>query len=294
LDSRGQHGRRRRHVDLDLLDPAGLRDAHGRAVGIERVDRGDDAAAAVGQRQLVADGIWHDDGAEVAHDLRAELRAGAPADDADADVRLHGAAVDALAGDRVVDVGDRGEAGELVDRGALEAVRVAGVVGTLVVVADHRDRQRREVGGAQQLDPGLGMGPHDRHLLVGEAGGLVEHLRRHGELADVVHEQADAELAHAVAEAVVAATAAVVDPALAGPGAAGDQQAEHGDLDAVAVGVGVEGAEVVDVSAASGISSRSATSASATSASEATTESGSPAPLRSALRAGCSTAGGFP
>ena len=91
-------------------------DAHGRAVGVERVDRGDDAPAAVGQHDLVADGIGHDDGAEVAHDLRAELRAGALADDPHADVRRDRAAVDALAGDGVVDVGDGGEARELVDR----------------------------------------------------------------------------------------------------------------------------------------------------------------------------------
>jgi hypothetical protein len=115
-----------------------------------------------------------------------------------------------------------------------------------VVVADHGDRQRREVGGAQQLHAGLGVGAHHPHLLVRQPRGLVEHVGRDGELADVVHEQADAELAQAVAEAVVAAPAAVVGPALARPGAAGDQQPEHGDLDAVAVRVGVEGAEVVE------------------------------------------------
>ena len=48
------------------------------------------------------------------------------------------------------------------------------------------------------------------------------------------------------------------------------------------------GIDLAPLLAASGISSRSATSASATSASEATTESGSPAPLRSALRAASS------
>ena len=84
------------------------------------------------------------------------------------------------------------------------------------------------------------------HLLVGQPAGLVEHLGRDRELADVVHEQAEAELAHAVVEAVVAAAAAVVGPAVRGPGAAGDQQPEHGDLDAVAVGVVVEGGEVVE------------------------------------------------
>ena len=43
----------------------------------------------------------------------------------------------------------------------------------------------------------------------------------------------------------MAAAAAEVGPAVGAPGAAGDQQAEHGDLDAVAVRVVVEGGEVV-------------------------------------------------
>ena len=83
-------------------------------------------------------------------------------------------------------------------------------------------------------------------LLVGQPAGLVEHLGRDGELADVVHQQAEAELAHALVDAVVAAAAAVVDPAVGLPGAAGDQQPEHGHLDAVAVRVVVERAEVVE------------------------------------------------
>ncbi len=153
--------------------------------------------------------------------------------------------VDALGGDRVVDVGDGGDARELLDLCAAEAGGVAGAVDALVVVADDRDGERREVGGTQELDAGVGVGPHDLHLVVGEPAGLVEDLRRYGELADVVDEQTEAELAHAVVEAVVAAAAAEVGPAVDAPGAAGDQQPEHGDLDAVAVRVVVEGAEVV-------------------------------------------------
>ena len=52
----------------ELLDPAGALHAHGRGVRGVDVDGGDDAGAAVGQLDLVADRIRHDDGAEVAHD----------------------------------------------------------------------------------------------------------------------------------------------------------------------------------------------------------------------------------
>ena len=124
-------------------------------------------------------------------------------------------------------------------------LRVAGAVDALVVVAHDAQRQRRHVGRAQQLDAGVRVGLHQPELLGGQAAGLVEHLRRDRELADVVHEQPEAELAHAVVDAVHAAAAAVVGPAVGPPGAAGDQQPEHRHLDAVAVRVVVEGAEVV-------------------------------------------------
>ena len=100
---------------------------------------------------------------------------------------------------------------------AEQALRVAGAVEALVVVADDGDRERREVGRAQQLDAGVRVGLHDRHLLVGQAAGLVEDLGRDGELADVVDEQPEAELAHALVEAVVAAAAAEVGPAVGAP-----------------------------------------------------------------------------
>jgi hypothetical protein len=60
-----------------------------------------------------------------------------------------------------------------------------------------------------------------------------------------VDQEAEAQLAHALFEAVMPAAAAEVRPAVDGPGTAGDQQAEDGDLDAVAVGVVVEGGEIV-------------------------------------------------
>ena len=123
--------------------------------GVVDVDGGDDARAAVGQLDLVAERVGHDDGAEVADDVRAELRARALADDAHADVGQLGGLVDALGGDGVVDVGDRRDARELLDLGAEQALRVAGAVEALVVVAHDGDGERREVGGAQQLDAGV-------------------------------------------------------------------------------------------------------------------------------------------
>ena len=138
--------------------PASPRDADGRDVGVVDVDGGDDGGAAVGQLDLVADRVRHDDGAEVAHDRRAELVAGALADDAHADVRRRGGLVDALGGDGVVDVGDGGDARELLDLRAVQALGVAGAVEALVVVAHDRDRERREVGRAQELDAGVRRG----------------------------------------------------------------------------------------------------------------------------------------
>ena len=127
----------------------------------------------------------------------------------------------------------------------MQALGVAGAVDALVVVAHDRDASGERSAGRSSSTPACGVGLHDRHLLVGQAAGLVEDLGRHGELADVVDQQPEAELAHALVEAVVAAAAAVVGPAVGAPGAAGDQQAEHGDLDAVAVRVVVERGEVV-------------------------------------------------
>ena len=94
-----------------------------------------------GSVDLMADRIRHDDGAEVAHDRRAELGARTGADDAHADVRRRGRLVDALGGDGVVDVGDGGDPRELLDLGAVQPLGVAGAVDALVVVADHRDRR---------------------------------------------------------------------------------------------------------------------------------------------------------
>ena len=175
----------------------------------------------------MADRVRHDDRAEVADDRRAELAAGALADHAHAHVGRRGGLVDALARDRVVDVGDGGDARELLDLGAVEALGVAGAVDALVVVAHDGDRDRREVGGAQELDAGVRVGLHDRHLVAGQAAGLVEDLGRDGELADVVHQQAEAELAQPLLQPVVAAAAAEVGPAVGRPRAARDQQAEH-------------------------------------------------------------------
>ena len=155
--------------------------------------------------------------------------------------------VDALGGDGVVDVGDGGDARELLDLGAERGPR-----GSRSRRCARGGRARREIAsgdrsaGRSSSTPACGWVFITVQLLVGQAAGLVEDLRRHGELADVVHEQPEAELAHALVEAVVAAAAAVVRPAVGAPGAAGDQQPEHGHLDAVAVRVVVEGGEVVE------------------------------------------------
>ena len=58
-----------------------------------------------------------------------------------ADVRRRGGLVDALARHGVVDVGHGGDARELLDLAAEEALGVAGAVDALVVVAHDAQRQ---------------------------------------------------------------------------------------------------------------------------------------------------------
>jgi hypothetical protein len=82
---------------------------------------------------------------KVATGLGIEVAAGAALDDGDADVRRGGGLVGALGGDGVVDVGHGGQARELVDALAGQAVGVALAVPALVVVADHRAYEERQV-----------------------------------------------------------------------------------------------------------------------------------------------------
>ena len=113
-------------------------------------------------------------------------------------------AVDAVAGERVEDVGDRDDAPLDRDLLAGEAARVAAAVPLLVVA--ERDRrghvEDRGGGAAQQAVALLGVGLDDRALLGGERAGLQQDRVGDRDLADVVQRRG---VAHQLAELAVEA-----------------------------------------------------------------------------------------
>ena len=94
--------------------------------------------------------------------------------------------------------------------------------------------------------PGLRVRLHQRPLVLGELARLVEDLARDDHLADVVQQQAHAELGQALVDPVPAAAALEVDPALRAPVGAAEQQAERGHVDRVAVRVLVRAGQVAE------------------------------------------------
>ena len=79
---------------------------------------------------------------------------------------------------------------------ALDAERVAAAVDAQVVLeGDDRREDRHLRRAAQDLGAVHGVPPHDRELVVGQLVGLVQDLLRRPDLADVVHQRRQAELA---------------------------------------------------------------------------------------------------
>ena len=138
-----------------------------------------DRTATVGEPQLDAGRERGHDLAEHVDDVGVEQRA-APLDDRlDAVRGRAGRGVHALGGDRVVDVGDGGDPGHLVDLAARLAVGIAAAVAALVVAQHDRLDQRAPLTAAEQVDPHPRMGLHDLPLLRGEPRhGPQHHLRR--------------------------------------------------------------------------------------------------------------------
>ena len=128
---------------------------------------------------------------------------------------------------------------------ALDPARIAAAVHALVVVADDGGDEGLSVLVPSRATPASGWARISSHSSASSGPRLVEHRRGDGHLADVVQEQAEAEGREALVEAVVAALAAVVDPAVAPELGAREQQAERGDVDGVAVRVLVRRREVV-------------------------------------------------
>ena len=107
-----------------------------------------------------------------------------------------GGAVDAVGDERVVDVADRED--PRVQRQLLlgQAARVAAAVEALVMVGDEVANGGGEAAELlEQAPAGLGVALDLRVLLVGQPGGLAQDLQRHGELADVVQQPADGQVA---------------------------------------------------------------------------------------------------
>ncbi len=131
---------------------------------------------------------------------------------------LAAALVDAVGRDRGVRVGDGHDAGLERDLVGGEAVRVAGPVPALVVVA-HRGRRLAQAGQAgDQLLADRGVADHDAPLGVVERAGLGQDAVGDRDLADVVQQ---------------AAEAAAEDQRRRQPQLAGDRGGELGDLLAV-------------------------------------------------------------
>src|SRR4051794_564870 len=85
----------------------------------------------------------------------------------------------------------------------------------------------------------------DDAVLVGREGALLLDDRgRHGELADVVEQEPEAELEQAALDVVAAPPAAEVLPAATLEEPAADEQPERADVDRVLVGVRVGRREV--------------------------------------------------
>jgi hypothetical protein len=180
------------------------------------------------------------------HDFRIESGARAADDQAPGVVRRPAVAVRPLARDGVVDVGYRGDAGELVDVLAGAAVGVARAVPALVMRANHRAGERPHRRRRQQIEPGQRVAPNELPFRGVERAGLAEDLGRHDDLADVVQHQAEAELNEAALELVVALVAAKVDPAPVGRMTLRDQEAEGGHVDRVLKGVGVCDGQILE------------------------------------------------
>ena len=114
------------------------------------------------------------------------------------------------------------------------------------MVAQHAGLDQRAPGArvADELDAGLGVGPYDLPLLLGQLGRAVQDRLGDRELADVGQQQPHPETEQALLVAVVLALALVVEPSVLDDQSAPDQEPERGDVDRVLKVVGVGAAQV--------------------------------------------------
>ena len=129
---------------------------------------------------------------------RVELAAGAAAQLDEGLLDRACAAVGPGGGHRVERVSDRDDPGELRDLLAREPHRVAEPVEALVVVHDPRDRLVEELDLADDLQALHRVALDRRELALGQPSVLLQHPRRHAELADVVQHPGIAQRGHPV------------------------------------------------------------------------------------------------
>src|SRR3954468_3223927 len=125
-------------------------------------------------------------GDERLHQVGVEVRAGRTPQLRDALLPGAGGAVGPGGGHRVEGVRHRDDPGELGDLRPGQAHGVAGAVDLLVVVHDPGERLVEEADLADDLQPAHRVELDRGELLLGEVTGLLQHLGRHAELADVV------------------------------------------------------------------------------------------------------------
>ena len=97
--------------------------------------------------------------------------------------------------ERIVNITDRAHARHLRERVALQSVRVAGAVDTLVVVQADIHRHRAGAALDKQPVPQPRVGAHHVEFGVGQLAGLVQNVQRHHRLADIVKQAGHAGLA---------------------------------------------------------------------------------------------------
>jgi len=137
------------HVGRNLDDRRPLHPARRRQPRIVGVDRADNAETLALLDDIGAERERHADPLKRRRDHRVQAASGnLLADDVDGDVGRRGVLIGAFGADRVEHIGDRADAGELMDRVGLAPGGIAAAVEALVVVAQRRQNEQGGVRGA--------------------------------------------------------------------------------------------------------------------------------------------------
>ena len=224
-----------KEVDLRALraELGGFEQADLRAQDIFGEVFHDDGGRAVRELDDCSGGIGTDDMHEVIDEVAVELGVRLCDDVFDGLVRQPRAAIAALGGERIVDVRHRKNAAEHRDAGALVAVRVAGPVDLFVVGLHALQHLVRDVEAlAQALDALFRVRLDDGELAVRHRTVFVDDLDRNVNLANVVHQRAQAD---------------VLEPVARDAHFVGQQDREDADVETVGIGITVVALDLHDV-----------------------------------------------